>query len=295
MAETAFDPRYGQAVTVAPGIVRVTADNAGPFTGAGTNSYVVGQSALMVVDPGPQRPDHIAALVRVIGGRPVSHILLTHTHRDHVDGVRALVDEVGGQTIAEGPHRLCRPLKAGETNPFETSADYAFAPDMVAHDGDIFTNGDATVRIIATPGHTANHVCVAVDGSLLSGDHVMGWSTTVVAPPDGDMGAYLRSLDRLLEERFTQYFPGHGERIAEPARAVSAMKTHRLMREAKILERVAAGDRALAEIVDALYAGLDQRLRHAAKLSVLAHLEKLEVDGAVVSEGAGPASRWRPR
>jgi glyoxylase-like metal-dependent hydrolase (beta-lactamase superfamily II) len=289
-----FDPRYGEAVPVADGVVRIVAPNPGPFTGAGTNTYLVGERRVMVVDPGPDDAAHLGAILAAIAGRPVSHILVSHTHRDHVDGLAALVEATGAPTVAEGPHRDARPLKPGETNPFRNSADLAFRPDIRVLDGEVLDNGDTAVMAIATPGHTANHLAFGIGDVCLSGDHVMGWSTTVIAPPDGGMADYLASLDRLLAEPHRLYLPGHGDRILEPHRAVSAMRSHRLMREAAVLARIREGDRTTDAVVDALYVGLDPRLRGAAALSVLAHLEKLEADGRVASEGFGTGARWSP-
>lgn len=294
MSDAPFDPRHGEAVPVAEGVVRVTAPNAGPFTGAGTNSYILGEREVMVLDPGPASEAHREALLRAIAGRTVSHILVTHTHRDHVDGLAALRAVVGGITVGEGPYRNARSLQAGEENPFLYASDLEFTPELTVGDNDEVANADVTVRVIATPGHTANHVAFALGETCFSGDHVMGWSTTVVAPPDGSMSAYLASLDRLLEERHARYLPGHGGWIDDPRKAVSAMKSHRLMRERAILERLGAGDTAIPAVVEALYSGLDPRLKGAAELSVLAHLEKLEADGAVVAEGFGRTARWRP-
>ncbi|MEO1103234.1 MAG: MBL fold metallo-hydrolase [Pseudomonadota bacterium] len=289
-----FDPRYGEAVALAPQIARLTAPNSGPFTGAGTNTYLLGADEVMVVDPGPALPAHVAAIVKALRGRRVSHILITHTHCDHVDGLPSLQRAVDAPTVAEGVHREARALKEGEVNPFLKSADTAFVPDIVLADGDELTNGDVTVTAIATPGHTANHMAFAVGDDCLTGDHVMGWSTTVIAPPDGEMSAYLASLDRLLEADHTRYLPAHGGGIAEPRKAVSAMRSHRLLRERAILERVNAGDRSIPAVVDALYHGIDPRLRMAAGLSVQAHLEKLESDGRVRASGIGAAATWLP-
>lgn len=276
------------------GIVRLTAANAGPFTGAGTNSYILGERTLMVLDPGPEDAAHFEALIAAIAGRPVSHILITHTHRDHVDGLARLVAATGARTVAEGPHREARPLEEGETNPFLYAADQTFVPDEALADGGTVENGDLAVRAIATPGHTANHLAFAFGDTLFSGDHVMGWSTTVIAPPDGAMAPYLASLDRLLAHDHRVYLPGHGEAIEAPRQAVSAMRSHRLMREAAIAARVEAGVERIDAIVDALYSGLDPRLKGAAALSVLAHLEKLRDEGRVSSAGRGRDALWRP-
>lgn len=294
MDQSAFDPRHGESVPVGEGVRRITAPNSGPFTGAGTNSYLIGERELMLLDPGPDDPAHVAALLAAIGGRPVTHILLTHTHRDHVGAVPALAAATGALTVAEGAHRDARALGAGETNPFLYASDIRFRPDIVLADREPVGNAEVTLTAIATPGHTANHLAFGLGEICFSGDHVMGWSTTVIAPPDGAMGAYMRSLDRLLEERHARYLPGHGGPIAEPHRAVSAIRAHRLMRERAVVERIASGDRSIPQIVDALYAGLDPALRNAAELSVLAHLEKLEEEGRVAADGRGRAAVWRP-
>ncbi|MEM6761822.1 MAG: MBL fold metallo-hydrolase [Pseudomonadota bacterium] len=289
-----FDPSYGEAVRLGPQIVRVTAENPGPFTGAGTNTFLLGENQLMVVDPGPADPAHTAALVRAIAGRPVSHILITHTHLDHVGGLGDFRAAVDAPTAGEGAYREARPLKPGEENPFRSSSDVTFQPDIVLRDGDTLNNGDVSVTVIATPGHTANHICFTIGKDCLVGDHVMGWSTTVVAPPDGSMGGYLRSLDRLARDNHTRLLPTHGDVIDEPQKAVSAVRSHRLMRERAIAERLALGDKRIGDIVDALYENIDTRLKFAAGLSVLAHLEKLEDDGRAKSQGWGVDALWEP-
>ena len=287
-----FDPRYGEAVPVGEGIVRVTAPNKGPFTGAGTNTFILGHNRVMIVDPGPNDPGHTAALLAAVGKRAVSHVLLTHTHLDHVGALPALKGAFDAPVAAEGPHRSARPLGPGETNPFLSSADTTLSPDLTLADGTMIDNGDVAVTVHATPGHTANHLCFAVGGDLLSGDHVMGWSTTVIAPPDGAMRPYLASLDTLLAAAPRRLHPAHGGPVPDPQRAIAAMRSHRLMRERAILERLSEGDRTIGSIVAALYQGLDPRLRGAAGLSVLAHLEKLVEDGRVASDGRGSDALW---
>lgn len=289
-----FEPRYREAVRVADGVVRIVAHNPGPFTGTGTNTYLLGERRVMVVDPGPDDPAHVEAILAAVAGRPVSHILVSHTHRDHVDALRPLVEATGAPTVGEGAHRDARPLKPGEMNPFLSAADTLFRPDIVLRDGEVLDNGEVAVMAIATPGHTANHLAFGVGDVCLSGDHVMGWSTTVIAPPDGGMADYLHSLDRLLAEPHRVYFPGHGDRILDPHRAVSAMRTHRLMRESAVLARIHEGDRSTGDVVAALYVGIDPRLYGAAGLSVLAHLEKLEAEARVVSNGFGTKAVWSP-
>lgn len=290
-----FDPRYGEAVAVAPGVARVTAENPGPFTFAGTNTYLVGEDELVVIDPGPDDPRHHAALLEAIGGRAVRRILLTHTHRDHSGGLARLVAATGAEVLAEGPHRPARPLAADEANPLDAAADTAFAPDTrLVHGSRIALAGGDALEAVATPGHAANHLAFAHAGSgvLFSGDHVMAWSTTIVAPPDGAMADYMASLDRLLARRDARYLPGHGGPVDNPAEYVAALKAHRLARERAILERLASGDTRIPEIVGRLYADVDPRLHGAAGLSVLAHLEDLVARGLVVVE---PAPRIRAR
>ena len=286
MAEP-FDPRHGEAVEVAPGVVRLTARNPGAFTGPGTNSYLLGTRALAVVDPGPDDPAHFEALLRAIDGRPVTHVLVTHTHADHSPLARPLAERTGAIVCAEGPHRAARPLHEGERNALDASADRDFAPDRTLADGERIEGEGWAVEAVTTPGHTANHLAFALPGTglLLSGDHVMAWATTIVAPPDGAMGDYLASLDRLMARDDARLLPGHGGPVEEPGRYMKALKAHRLMREGAILERVRAGDETIAAIVETVYRGTDRRLHGAAALSTLAHLEELVARGLVVADG----------
>ena len=285
-ASTPFEPRHGEAVPVAPGVVRLTAPNPGPFTGPGTNSYLVGEGTLAVVDPGPADEGHLAALLRAIDGRPVSHILVTHTHADHSPLARVLAERTGAIVCAEGPHRAARPLREGEAHAMDASVDRAFAPDRALADGERVEGDGWAFETVLTPGHTANHAAFALEGGpLLSGDHVMAWSTTIVAPPDGAMRPYMRSLDRLIERREAGrdalYLPGHGGPVWRPGRFVKALRAHRLMREGAITERVLKGDRTIPAMVRAIYRTTDPRLHGAAALSVLAHLEELVARGVV--------------
>lgn len=285
--DTAFDPRHGDAVPVAPGILRITAPNAGPFTFHGTNSYLVGETSVVVVDPGPDDDRHLRALVAAIGGRAVDAILLTHTHHDHADLAARLKATVGAPVIAEGPHRAARPLHRGETNAMEAASDLDFVPDRIARDGEMLDFPAARIEAVATPGHTANHMAYGVEGSgvLLTGDHVMAWATTIVAPPDGAMSDYMASLDRLLARDDALYLPGHGGTVGRPKPFVRGLRSHRRMRETAILERLKAGDRRIPEIVAAIYRQTDPRLHDAAGLSVLAHLEDLVARGVVAVRG----------
>ncbi|TPO12355.1 MBL fold metallo-hydrolase [Mesorhizobium sp. B1-1-5] len=285
--DTSFDPAYGRAVSVAPDVLRITARNPGPFTFHGTNSYLVGRDTLAVIDPGPEDDAHLETLLKAIGGRPVSHIFVSHTHRDHSPLAARLKERTGAPMLAEGPHRPARALRIGEVNPLDASADLAFVPDVVLADNAL-TEGDGwAIRTVLTPGHTANHAVFALEGTgtLFSADHVMAWSTSIVAPPDGAMADYMSSLDKLLARDDRLLLPGHGGAVTAPQSFMRGLKTHRKMRERAILERIRAGDRTIAEMVAAIYRDTDPRLHGAAGLSVLAHLEDLVARGLVVTDG----------
>ncbi|MFK0688444.1 MBL fold metallo-hydrolase [Mesorhizobium sp. IMUNJ 23033] len=285
--DTSFDPAYGQAVTVAPDIQRITARNPSPFTFHGTNSYLVGRDTLAVIDPGPDDDTHLETLLKAIGQRPVSHIFVSHTHRDHSPLAARLKERTGAIVLAEGPHRPARPLRIGEINPLDASADMAFAPDMALQD-DTLVDGDGwAIKTVLTPGHAANHAAFALEGSgvLFSADHVMAWATSIVAPPDGAMADYMTSLDRLIERGDRLLLPGHGGPVTAPRSFMRGLKTHRKMRERAILERIRGGDRTIKEMVAAIYRDTDPRLHGAAGLSVLAHLEDLVARGLVATDG----------
>jgi glyoxylase-like metal-dependent hydrolase (beta-lactamase superfamily II) len=282
-----FEPAHGRPVSVAEGVVRVTANNPGPFTFHGTNSYIVGRERLAVIDPGPQDEAHLAALVAAIGGRPVTHIFVSHTHRDHSPLAARLRQATGAPTLGEGGHRPARPLRIGEVNPLDASADTDFVPDIRLADGEVIDGGEWRIQAILTPGHAANHAVFALDGTgiVFSADHVMAWSTSIVAPPDGAMADYMASLDKLLARHDRMFLPGHGGPVTEPRKFMRGLKTHRKMRERAILERLAASDRTIPEMVKQIYRDTDPRLYGAAALSVLAHLEDLVARGVVAAEG----------
>ncbi len=292
-----FEPRYGEAVRLSPLVRRVTVNNPGPFTFHGTNSYLVGDCSLAVIDPGPLDPAHLDALLFAIGDADVSAILVTHTHHDHSPAARRLALRTGAPIYAEGPHRAARPLGDGEPNPLDGSGDTSFRPDRTLADGDTLAGDGWTLTAVATPGHTANHLAFALaeDPVLFSGDHVMAWSTTIVAPPDGAMSDYMASLDKLRSRPEARYFPGHGGSVENAADYVSDLIAHRRDRERAILDRLAAGDTTIPELVAAIYVGLAPNLRQAAGLSVLAHLQDLGERGLVVADGpATAAARFRP-
>ncbi|HSG95586.1 MAG TPA: MBL fold metallo-hydrolase [Afifellaceae bacterium] len=283
-----FDPHYGEAVKVAPNVRRLTATNSGPFTFSGTNSFIIGEGRLAVLDPGPDDPGHVGALLDAIAGETVEAILVSHTHRDHSPGARYLREATGAPIKAAGPQVAARPLQAGETNRLDASADHDFKPDEVLADGAQINIGDVTLEAVATPGHTANHLVFSMPeaGILFSGDHVMAWSTTVVAPPDGAMGDYMASLERLLARDERLYLPAHGGPVSDPERYVRGLRAHRKMREQVILERLQKGDRSIAGIVENIYRDIDPRLHGAAALSVFAHLEELVAQGLVSTTDA---------
>ena len=285
--DTRFETPHDQPVEVAAGVRRLTANNPGPFTFQGTNSYVVGRDNLAVIDPGPEDDAHFDALLAAIGGRPVSHIFVSHTHRDHSPLAVRLREKTGAIICAEGPHRPARPLRIGEINPLDASADLEFVPDMKLEDGSVIDGGDWAIRTILTPGHTANHAVFALEGTgtLFSADHVMGWSTSIVAPPDGAMTDYMASLDRLLARHDRVFLPGHGGPVVKPHKFIRGLKAHRKMRERSIVERLKDGDRTIAEMVTQIYRDIDPRLHGAAALSVLAHLEDLVARGVVAADG----------
>lgn len=283
-----FEPHHGEAVTIAPGVERITANNPGPFTFHGTNTYLVGRDDLAVIDPGPENDErHFEALIRAIAGRPVSHILVSHTHRDHSPLAARLKAETGATVLAQGPHRPARALRTGEANPLDASADTAFRPDHALADGEPVHGDGWTIRAVLTPGHAANHAAFALEGTgiLFSADHVMGWATTIVAPPDGSMADYMASLEKLMERDDRLLLPGHGGAVTAPKTYLRGLKAHRKARERAIIERIRKGDRTIRAMVEAIYRDTDPRLHGAAALSVLAHLEDLVRRGLVETEG----------
>ena len=281
-----FDPEYGLCRRVSPRIRRVVANNPGPFTFTGTGTYIVGNGTVAVIDPGPDDGAHLEALLAAVEGETVSHVLVTHTHRDHAPLARPFADAVGALVLAARPPARETHASGG----LDEAEDQTFRPDVILNDGDRLAGPDWTLETLATPGHASNHLAFALieENALFSGDHVMGWATSVVAPPDGDMGAYMDSLERVTARGFDTLWPTHGAPVTDVAPFLTAYKAHRLEREAQILARLEAGDRTIAEMVPGLYAAVDQRLWPAASLSVLAHLIDLVRRGIVRSE-ADPA------
>ncbi len=270
---------------VLPGVRRVIANNPGPYTYTGTGTYIVGTGEVAVIDPGPNDDAHLEALIAATGGETVSHILITHTHSDHCGLARKFAERVGAPILAFGPH----PVRESENDApaLDEGADYSFQPDEAIGDGAIIEGPNWRIEAVWTPGHLSNHLCFALpqEKALFTGDHMMGWATTVVAPPDGDMEAYLQSLDRLLARDDEIYLPTHGAPIKNPKRFTRAVRTHRLMRDGQIIEQLKSGKTDIREIVAAMYADIDRRLHGAAALNVLAHLIRLVRIGTVRCEG----------
>ncbi|WP_313535583.1 MBL fold metallo-hydrolase [Sphingomonas sp.] len=275
------DAPTGLAMTLEPLVARVLANNPSPFTYTGTQTYLVGTVDLAVIDPGPDDAEHLAALRAAIDGRPVRAILCTHTHRDHSPAAPALKAATGAPIIG------CAPLVLDDAGPrADASFDTGYAPDRVLADGAQVAGQGWTLTAVATPGHTSNHLCFALEesGALFTGDHVMGWSTTVVAPPDGNMAAYMASLETLMvRERDRIYYPAHGDPIERPQRFVRGLAGHRKQREGQILRLLAEGVGAVPAMVARMYVGLDPQLHGAAGRSVLAHLLDLQTRGRVAA------------
>jgi glyoxylase-like metal-dependent hydrolase (beta-lactamase superfamily II) len=293
-----FDLPPGVVEEVMPGVRRILCNNPTPFTFKGTISYIVGKGKVAIIDPGPDDAAHGAALLDAVRGETVTHILVTHTHRDHSPGVPRIKAATGATVLAEGPHRAARPLHVGEAPRLDASNDTDFRPDRALADGEVVSGDGWTIEAVTTPGHTANHMAYALkeQNVLFSGDHVMGWSTSIVAPPDGAMSDYMASLAKLESRGESVYLPGHGPAIQDAPRYVRHIARHRQGREASILHRLGKGETDIPSLVRAIYIGLDPRLVRAAGLSVLAHLEDLVARGLVVTDGPPSIDgRYRPR
>ena len=282
---------YGVPRELFPGVTRLVANNPGPFTFKGTNTYLLGSGAdIALVDPGPEDDAHFEAIQRATQGRRITGIIITHTHRDHIDGLPRLQAATGAKVYGFG--RKARNPGARVASPAGGEAnDEDFIPDVVLGDGSRYEGDGFALTALHTPGHAPDHLCFAIDGTgiLLSGDHVMGWNTSVVAPPDGNMVAYMASLDKLMGRSDTVFLPGHGGRIEQPQRVVKAFIVHRRMREQAILDCITGGATTIAAVVEVVYRGLDPRLVRAASLSVAAHVESLVARGLV--SASGPAAQ----
>jgi glyoxylase-like metal-dependent hydrolase (beta-lactamase superfamily II) len=282
-----FPVGAGACIEVSPLVRRIVAGNPSPYTFTGTCSYIVGRRRVAILDPGPDLPSHVEALLDAVRGETVTHIVVSHTHRDHSPASRAIKEATGAPIVGCGAHRSARPLGEGEINTLEASGDMEHWPDLELAEGDAVEGPGWRLEAVETPGHMANHLAFALpqERALFSADHVMAWSTTVVAPPDGSMSDFMASLEKLRGCDETIYWPGHGGPVKEPRRFVRALAHHRRQRETSILNRLAAGDRNIQEIVPAIYQGLKPALLGAAGLSVFAHLEDLVARGVVTSDG----------
>ena len=264
-----FEVNYGEIENVTPGIRRITANNPSPFTFRGTGTYILGEGNVAVIDPGPDQPEHVKAIVEGLKNETVSHILITHTHNDHSPAAKALKEITGAPTYGFGPHGSGKPaLKLTS----QAGGDMDFRPDEKTQDGSVIYGDDWSVSCLHTPGHTSNHICFSWDKEkvLFPGDQVMGWSTSIVSPPDGDMGDYMRSLDKLIVRDDKIYYPAHGPEILEPQKLISAFQDHRREREENILECLKLGNDTIDQMVKTVYQDVSESLHAAAARSLFA-------------------------
>lgn len=281
--DTRFDAEPGSPVRAAPGIVRVTAPNSGPFTFTGTNTFLIGDRKLAVVDPGPDDDSHLAALRKAIGGRHVEAILLTHTHRDHSALAPRLKAELGAPLWFEGPHRPSRPPRPFERDWVRGESDYGLEPDLRLHDGEVLEISGMKIEVVATPGHCANHLCFGIAGTpyLLSGDHVMGWNSTMIAVPDGSMADYLQSLRDVSALPYKVYLPAHGGPIDNGPLFAQQLLEHREMRNEEVVRAVESGARSIGALLRTIYPKLALPLIPAARMTLSAHVEYLAARGRI--------------
>lgn len=273
---------YGKPADISPLIRRVVAKNPSMFTLHGTGTYIIGRDKVAIIDPGPDLPEHVSALLSAVQNETVTDIVITHTHIDHSPAARAVKAATGAKTWGFGPHGT-----SSNGPEVEEGADREFVPDQELGDGNIVAGKGWTLEAIHTPGHTSNHLCLALqeENVMFSGDHVMGWSTSVISPPDGNMGDYLASLEKLTTREEVRYWPTHGPAIENPRPFVHAFINHREKRETQISECLAAGRTNITDIVKDLYAGVDSRLHRAAARSVLAHLIHMVESGRAKCAG----------
>jgi glyoxylase-like metal-dependent hydrolase (beta-lactamase superfamily II) len=281
--DKSFEPRTGRPVEVAPRIVRVTAPNAGPFTFTGTNSFLVGDKSVAVVDPGPSDEDHLRALLAAIAGRPIDAIVLTHTHKDHSALAARLKSETGAPLWFGGAHRPSRPPRPLERDWVRGDSDYGLTPDRTLADGENFAIGGVPTVAIATPGHCSNHLCFGFPGTpwMLSGDHAMGWNSTMIAVPDGSMADYFASLDKVIALPYRHYLPAHGGPIMDGPGYATALKQHRQLRNGEIVQAIGAGARSVGDLQRAIYPKLALPLVPAAQMTIRAHVEYLADRGLI--------------
>lgn len=285
--DRAFDGPHDTAEQLTPLVRRLVANNGGPFCFTGTCSYIIGTGKVAILDPGPPDEAHVDALLAAVRNETVTHVVVTHTHRDHSPAAAAIKARTGALVVGCAPYRRSQSLAPDQSDPLDAAHDHDYAPDRILADGEPLDLDGPMLTAIATPGHASNHLAFALEAetALFSGDHVMAWSTSIVAPPDGNMRDYMASLDKLRGRGDTVYWPGHGGPVKDPPRLLRALVHHRRQREASILNRLAAGDRRIPAIVERIYEGLNPALAGAAALSVFAHMEDLVARGLVRSEG----------
>lgn len=280
---TAFDVKSDEIQQISPLVRRLVENNPGPFTFTGTCTYIVGRGDVAVIDPGRENDAHTQAIIDALKGERIAHIVVTHTHKDHSPGAALLAERTGAPIVG------CAPFvaKGGPETGLDSAHDLTYAPTRVLKDGDRIEGDGYTLEAVETPGHASNHLCFALpqERSVFSGDHIMAWSTSIVAPPDGNMTDYMSSLDKLRAREDALLWPGHGGPVMEPQRYMRALSAHRRQREAAIVRRLHAGDETIHDMVARIYDGLDPRLVNAAALSVLAHMEDLVTRGVAVAEG----------
>lgn len=283
-----IDFEYGKVEQVSPLIRRVIANNPGPFTYVGTGVYIIGHGKVAVIDPGPDQSEHFDALKAILKDETITHVLVTHGHSDHSPLAQPLADWAGCKTYAKN----CGvPTAKGELG---SADDLGFQPDVKIGDGDVISGPGWTLDVIETPGHTSNHLCFGLreENACLSGDHIMGWSTTIVAPPDGNMADYMRSLDKIEERNFDILWPTHGSPVREDVNGfIGAYRQHRLDREAAVIKHLNAGETNIPKMVETMYADVDKRLHPAAAMSVLGHMLKLVEEGRVETADQKPTVR----
>jgi glyoxylase-like metal-dependent hydrolase (beta-lactamase superfamily II) len=279
-----FDVLYGVLEDVAPGIRRITANNPGPFTFRGTGTFILGYGDVAVIDPGPDQTEHVDAILKSLGKERISHILITHTHNDHSPAAKDLKTRTGARTYGFGPHGSGK-LEDGIQ--VEAGGDMDFVPDEVVRNGSIIEGADWSVSCLHTPGHTSNHLCFSWDSKkiLFPGDQVMGWSTSIISPPDGDMGDYMRSLENLLTRDDEVYYPAHGPEIKNPQEMVRAFIEHRKEREEKILDCLKNGIEMISDMVPVVYSDISKNLYDAAERSLFATVIYLVEQNRAVSDG----------
>lgn len=281
--DTNFNANVGIAVSVVPGLMRVTAPNGSAYTFTGTNSFILGHDSVAVIDPGPNDSGHQEALERAIDGRPIKAIILSHTHRDHSASAQRLADLWGVPLWFGGQHRLSRPLRRFEINFIKRSCDWDLMPNRILTDGETLDIGGVAISVVTTPGHCANHLAFGLVGTplLLTGDHIMGWSSTLVSVPDGSMADYLASLDKVIALPFAHYIPAHGGPIVQGLAYARTLKAHREGRNGQIVEAVKTGAHSMGAVVSAVYPDIALPLKRAAAMTVKAHVEYLEGLGQI--------------